>query len=155
MPPREIDAALDIALHEKQQDAFFSDATEILYGGAAGGGKSHLMRMAAIMWCSEIPGLQVYLFRRIRDDLVKNHVEGPSGFREFLAGWVECGFVKIVEEWQPVSRSYAHRSASAFAGLAAVDGGMQLWQFAQTVLEGSTGAKESLEQLQTALSEVL
>lgn len=96
--PREADAELNINLHEKQQVAFDSPATEILYGGAAGGGKSHLMRMAAITWCSEIPGLQVYLFRRIRDDLVKNHMEGPSGFREFLAGWVECGFVKIVED---------------------------------------------------------
>ncbi|MCO5157562.1 MAG: terminase family protein [Aquamicrobium sp.] len=96
--PRPNDAALDINLHEKQQVAFWSEATEILYGGAAGGGKSHLMRMAAIIWCSEIPGLQVYLFRRIRDDLVKNHMEGPSGFREFLAGWVECGFVTIVED---------------------------------------------------------
>lgn len=98
MAPRPADAELDINLHEKQQVAFDSEATEILYGGAAGGGKSHLMRMAAITWCAEIPGLQVYLFRRIRDDLVKNHVEGPSGFREFLAGWAECGFVKIVED---------------------------------------------------------
>jgi hypothetical protein len=92
------DATLNINLHDKQQIAFDSPATEILYGGAAGGGKSHLMRMAAITWCAEIPGLQVYLFRRIRDDLVKNHMEGPSGFREFLAGWEECGFVKIVED---------------------------------------------------------
>lgn len=91
-------AELDIDLHPKQLVAFNSTATEILYGGAAGGGKSHLMRMAAIMWCSQIPGLQVYLFRRIRDDLVKNHMEGPQGFREFLAGWVECGFVTIVED---------------------------------------------------------
>lgn len=96
--PSQNDAALDINLHDKQQVALWSEATEILYGGAAGGGKSHLMRMAAIIWCSEIPGLQVYLFRRIRDDLVKNHMEGPSGFREFLAGWVECGFVQIVED---------------------------------------------------------
>lgn len=95
---RPADAELDINLHDKQRVAFWSKATEILYGGAAGGGKSHLMRMAAITWCAEIPGLQVYLFRRIRDDLVKNHMEGPSGFREFLAGWVECGFVTIVED---------------------------------------------------------
>jgi hypothetical protein len=90
--------ALRISLHPKQWDAFLSPATEILYGGAAGGGKSYLMRQAAIAWCSEIPGLQVYLFRRIREDLVKNHVEGPSGFRELLAGWVNCGFVVIVED---------------------------------------------------------
>ncbi len=92
------DALLDLHLHPKQMSAFLSIATEILYGGAAGSGKSHLMRVAAITWCAEIPGLQVYLFRRIRDDLVKNHVEGPNGFRALLAGWVECGFCTIVED---------------------------------------------------------
>ncbi|WP_246687269.1 terminase [Mesorhizobium sp. B2-5-9] len=55
------------------------------------------MRLAAVLWCSEIPGLQVYLFRRIHEDLIKNHMEGPSGFRELLAGWVSCGFVTIIE----------------------------------------------------------
>lgn len=89
---------LNLTLHPKQGDAFASAATEILFGGAAGGGKSHLMRVAAISWCSEIAGLQVYLFRRIRDDLVKNHMEGPKGFRALLAGWVDCGFVDIVED---------------------------------------------------------
>jgi hypothetical protein len=32
-----------------------------------------------------IPGLQVYLIRRTRDDLAKNHVESPSGIRALLA----------------------------------------------------------------------
>lgn len=56
------------------------------------------MRIAAILWCAQIPGLQVYLFRRIREDLIKNHVEGPKGFRSVLAGWENCGFVKIIED---------------------------------------------------------
>lgn len=73
-------------LHKKQLRAFTSKATEILYGGAAGSAKSHLIRVAAIVWCSLIAGLQVYLFRRIREDLIKNHMEGPTGFRELLAG---------------------------------------------------------------------
>ena len=64
----------------------------------AGGGKSHLMRVAAIVWASAIPGLQIYLFRRIRDDLIKNHMEGPKGFRSILAAWVLCGFCKIVDD---------------------------------------------------------
>lgn len=98
MSPLAQHAVLDLSLHEKQALAFDSDATEILYGGAAGGGKSHLMRVAAITWCAAIPGLQVYLFRRIRDDLIKNHMEGPKGFRSILAGWVMCGFVKIVDD---------------------------------------------------------
>lgn len=56
------------------------------------------MRVAAIVWCSAIPGLQVYLFRRIRDDLIKNHMEGPKGFRSMLAPWVAAGWCKVVED---------------------------------------------------------
>lgn len=89
---------LDLTLHPKQALALETPATEVLYGGAAGGGKSHLMRVASILWCSAIPGLQVYLARRIRDDLIKNHMEGPKGFRALLAGWVLCGFCKIVDD---------------------------------------------------------
>ncbi|WP_025899058.1 terminase family protein [Sneathiella glossodoripedis] len=91
-------APLNLSLHERQGRAFTSKATEILYGGAAGGGKSHLMRVASVIWCAEIPGLQVYLFRRIREDLIKNHMEGANGYRSLLAPWVQAGLVKIVED---------------------------------------------------------
>jgi len=87
---------LDFPLHPKQWTAFTSDATEILYGGAAGSAKSHLIRVAAIIWCLLIPGLQVYIFRRIYDDLIKNHMEGPTGFHALLAPWVGK-YVDIVD----------------------------------------------------------
>lgn len=86
---------MDLELHERQSEAFLSEATEILYGGAAGGGKSHLLRVAAIAWCVAIDGLQVYLFRRLSDDLVKNHMEGHSGFPAMLSEWIDSGLVKI------------------------------------------------------------
>lgn len=86
---------MELALHPRQTEAYLSEATEILYGGAAGGGKSHLMRVAAIAWCFEIPGLQVYVFRRLSDDLAKNHMEGPSGFPALLAEFIAAGHVKI------------------------------------------------------------
>ncbi len=89
--------SFDVALHPKQVAAYESKATEILYGGAAGGGKSFFMRVAAVLWCSLIPGLQVYLFRRTYDDLIKNHIEGSKGFRSMLAAWELQGWVKIVE----------------------------------------------------------
>lgn len=89
---------LRFKLHVKQSLAFHSDATEILYGGSAGSAKSHLMRVAAIAWCGAIDGLQVYFFRRIREDLIKNHMEGPTGFRSLLAPLVQAGHVEIVED---------------------------------------------------------
>lgn len=91
-------AEIAFRLHAKQGVAIETPATEVLYGGAAGAGKSLLMRAAAIMWCGMIPGLQVYLFRRLRDDLVKNHIEGPQGLRMLLAPWVRGGLVDIVED---------------------------------------------------------
>lgn len=75
--------------------AYKSTATEILYGGAAGGGKSHLFRAAAILWCLLIPGLQVYFFRRKYPDLLSNHMSGPHSFPILLAPFIERGLAKI------------------------------------------------------------
>lgn len=91
-------AEINLRLHYRQGLALETPATEVLYGGSAGAGKSHLARVAAIMWCGMIPGLQVYLFRRLRDDLVKNHIEGPQGLRVLLAPWVLGGLVDMVED---------------------------------------------------------
>ncbi|MDE2106906.1 MAG: terminase family protein [Patescibacteria group bacterium] len=89
---------ITLRLHPKQGVAFQTTATEVLYGGSAGGGKSHLMRSAATAWSLAIPGLQTYLFRRIREDLVKNHIEGPGGFHAMLAPLVLAKYCEIVED---------------------------------------------------------
>jgi hypothetical protein len=86
---------MNLELHYKQGQALQSPATEILYGGAAGGGKSHLMRVAAIVWALAVPGLQVYLFRRTRPELLKNHMEGPTSFPVLLGSWINRKLVKI------------------------------------------------------------
>ena len=86
---------MQLSLHHKQGLAYNTTATEVLYGGAAGGGKSHLMRVAAICWCFDIPGLQVYLFRRTFPDLWKNHMEGAGSFMAILAEWIDQGYVKV------------------------------------------------------------
>lgn len=86
---------MDLRLHRRQSVAFATKATEVLYGGAAGGGKSHLMRVAAIAWAVSIPGLQIYLFRRTFPDLWKNHMEGPSSFPALLAEWIAGGHARI------------------------------------------------------------
>lgn len=84
-----------LELHPKQTEAYLSEATEILYGGAAGGGKSHLMRVVAISFAFDCPGIQIYLFRRVHSDLWKNHMEGASSFIVFLADFIVSGHVKI------------------------------------------------------------
>lgn len=90
-------AVVNLQLHEKQGLALLSSATEIAYGGAAGGGKSHLGRVSAIHHCAAIPGLQSYLFRRESNELVKNHMEGVTSFPALLQPWVAAGKVRVVK----------------------------------------------------------
>ena len=93
-----------LELHPKQSEAFLSRATEMLYGGAAGGGKSHLLRIAAAVFSMQISGLQTYLFRRVSNDLMKNHMEGPTGFPSLLSEHIEGKWAKIVYSPQPQIR---------------------------------------------------
>lgn len=86
---------VDLSLHRQQGRALRCPGQEILYGGAAGGGKSHLIRAAEIVWALSAPGLQCYLFRRTFPELVDNHLNGPGRFREMLARLVAKGLCRI------------------------------------------------------------
>jgi len=59
---------------------------------------SHLGRISAIYFCYVIPGLQVFLFRRQHNELVKNHMIGPTSFPALLAQWNRAGFTRIVKD---------------------------------------------------------
>lgn len=88
---------MKLHLQRQQAKALTCPADEILYGGAAGGGKSHLMRVAAIYYCQAVPELQAYIFRRTYGEIKKNHMEGPTGFHALLAPLVKRREVTITE----------------------------------------------------------
>lgn len=50
-------------------------ATETVYGGAKGGGKSCALVMEALAYALEFPGAKVYLFRETYDDLEANLID--------------------------------------------------------------------------------
>lgn len=88
---------LDFDLWPKQVEAIESFAQELLYGGAAGGGKSHVERVESIKKCMEVPGLQYFLFRRNFQDLIKSYVEGPTGYQAMLGPLIHDPDVKDAE----------------------------------------------------------
>jgi hypothetical protein len=93
---REVD--LPIEWLPRQRMARDTEAMEVLYGGAAGGGKSFFLRAILILACSHIPGFQGFLFRRKTQDLKKNHLDGPTGFRALLSRWERAGFCTVIEK---------------------------------------------------------
>jgi len=77
-------------LYPPQMRALVTPATEILYGGAVGGGKSYLARVASIVYSLEIPGLITYLFRRTFKEVIANHIYTPGGYLEMLAPMIKA-----------------------------------------------------------------
>ena len=63
--------------------------------------------------------------------------------------------VKIINEYQPIAKTFAAQGTSLNANLAVLDGGQGINQFAQTILTGKTDAKTALTQFQSNLQSVM
>ena len=61
--------SLDYKPTDKQRQFHESTADEVLYGGAAGGGKSYAICWDALIRCLKWPGTHAYLFRRTYPEL--------------------------------------------------------------------------------------
>jgi hypothetical protein len=57
-------------------------ARYVLYGGAAGGGKSHALRWDGHMSCLQVPGFKALLLRRNIPDLKRTHLKSVSAEAE-------------------------------------------------------------------------
>ena len=66
---------LDYTPQPKQALLHKCKAKQILFGGAAGGGKSHSGRWDIIGFCLENPGLNAFIFRRSLPELDSNHIQ--------------------------------------------------------------------------------
>ncbi len=77
-------------------------------------------------------------------------ISKTAGFRK------DKNAVKVIEEWQPISRTWAAPgSNSLFLGVTTVDGTPAMDTFAQSVLGGKTTAKAALTKLQNSVSDAI
>lgn len=86
-----------LKFHPRQREAFKTEGTELLFGGASEGGKSAYIRRSLSRWCIEIENLQCTLIRKKHADIIKNHVNGDDGFRVLLAPLIEQKLVSVTE----------------------------------------------------------
>ena len=71
---------MDIEISKKQQRFINATATEVLFGGAAGGGKSYGQTVDALLYALKYPGSRQLLLRRTYRDLDKSIVRTVLGW---------------------------------------------------------------------------
>jgi len=115
---------LNVTLTPKQMFALMlleeGRANEVLMGGGALSGKSFLSRVVAIKTCLDVPGVQVYVFRRTYKELWDTHMEGPGSFPELLVELVDSGYCEIVRaeirfaNGSRIALSHCHEESDKF-----------------------------------------
>ena len=83
---------------EKQALFHESTADEVLYGGAAGGGKSYAICWDAFLRCMKYPGTHAYLFRRTYPELEKTLINTmleivPPKIGRYISGLHDMRFI--------------------------------------------------------------
>ena len=93
-----MDILLNYRPTDKQREFHESDCDEVLYGGAAGGGKSYAICWDALMRLLKYPGTHAYLFRRTYPELEMTLVKTmltivPKELGRYVAGTHELKLI--------------------------------------------------------------
>lgn len=99
----------------KQSAALLMNTKELLYGGAAGGGKSVYLLAAALQYV-DVPGYSAILFRKTFADLMLPGALIPMS-QEWLAPYIGSGEVK----WQDKEKRYTFLESGATVSFGYLD----------------------------------
>lgn len=93
-----VSSTIDIKWHYRQWQAFQTNATELLFGGASEGGKSAFVRLSTSVWSGCIVNLNTYIYRKYYNDVITNHQDGPLSYSIILKPWINDKIVKVTED---------------------------------------------------------
>lgn len=75
---------LQLTYPTEKQQLFLSDKHKYLaYGGSRGGGKSHAIKLAAVILAFDYPGIKIMIVRKTYPELTENHIKP-------LIEWLHC-----------------------------------------------------------------
>lgn len=84
-----------------------AEAEEVLYGGAAGGGKSHALLWDAYVKCYNNPGIRAIMFRRTYPELEKSLIFRSRGFfSKDMGEYTESKKRWLIQSKDPSQPSY-------------------------------------------------
>ncbi len=104
---------IELSITEKQCEFIESEATETLFGGAAGGGKSYAQVIDAFLFALRYPGSKQIIFRKTYPELersilrtmleiypAKKYVYNKKDhtFRFFNGSLIDCGYLQLEDD---------------------------------------------------------
>jgi multiple sugar transport system substrate-binding protein len=149
----------------KQSAAAVADNIEVVSPLAGPhGDKATLYFVNSVMMYTKTPSqasseaFMTYYFKNIHQYWDANQVGGIPVLKSIASSPAITKNpvqLKAIKEYIPIGKTYAATGSQMFAGLAAVDGGQALTQFAQTMVQGKTDPKAALTTLQQGIEEAI